>query len=136
MAQDDKCKYYEKGSNFSLKKFWADHKLTVPIHYLTYLAEVGPKKIASSNVESVFSGAGKFSDEAKSAGHTLLERVVKLHYNWKYKFLQPLMKTIIDRYNFKHGHTNNDKTPVPAPTHTPVPAPMPEAGQPDPVTPA
>lgn len=52
-------------------------------------------------MESVFSGAGKFTDEAGSAGHRLISRMVKIHYNWKYTFLQPTSKQIIDRYNQK-----------------------------------
>ena len=32
-------------------------------------------------------------------GATLLERMIKLHYNWKYVFLRPTMKEIIKRYN-------------------------------------
>lgn len=43
------------------------------------------KKSAAAYVESVFSGAGKFTAEAKSAGLKLLERMVKLH-NWKYLY--------------------------------------------------
>ena len=45
------------------------------------LAQAGPKKAAAANVESVFSGAGKFTDEAKSAGPKLVSRVTKLHYD-------------------------------------------------------
>jgi len=60
----------------------------VPIHYAVYLANVGCKKSAAANVESVFSGAGKFTAEALSTGAELLSRMVKLHYNWKYFFLR------------------------------------------------
>ena len=68
------------------------------------MAEVGCKKSAATNVESVFSGAGKFTAEAPSTGAELLTRMVKLHYNWKYLFLRPTMAQIIDRYNIKfHG---------------------------------
>lgn len=44
---------------------------------------MGCKKVAASNVESVFSGAGKFTEEAKLTGPVLLQRIVKLHYNFK-----------------------------------------------------
>ena len=64
-----------------------------------FRAEVGPKKAAAANVESVFSGAGKFTDEAKSAGPKLISRMTKLHYDWKYKFLHPTNKQVVDRYN-------------------------------------
>ena len=63
------------------------------------LAQVGPKKAAAANVDSVFSGAGKFTDEAKSAGPKLVSRVTKLHYDWKYDFLYPTNKQVVDRYN-------------------------------------
>ena len=42
---------------FNLRAFWADHKETLPLHYSVYVAEVGCKKGAAANVESVFSGA-------------------------------------------------------------------------------
>ena len=59
------------------------------------------KKAASANVETVFSGAGKFTEEAKSTGPTLLRRMVKLHYNWKYTFLRPSIEQVIRRYKEK-----------------------------------
>ena len=67
----------------------------------------------------VFSGAGKFAEEAKSAGPVLLQRVVKLHYNWKYKFLRVPMQAITTRYNKKHGHEHNEANPVPPPPAAP-----------------
>ena len=49
------------------------------------MAEVGPKKAAAANVETVFSGApGKFAEEADSTGDVLLRRMTRLHYNWNY----------------------------------------------------
>ena len=83
--------------------------------------------MAASCVESVFSGAGKFTEEAKSAGPILLQRVVKLHYNWKYKFLRPPMKKIITHYNKKHGHKCPLVAPMPdspAPSAVSVPSPV------------
>ena len=71
------------------------------MHYAVYLAEVGCKKAAAANVESVFSGAGKFTKEAPTVGAKLLQRMVKLNNNWKYKFLRPTMAKIIERYNLK-----------------------------------
>ena len=59
------------------------------------------KKAASANVETVFSGAGKFTEEAKSTGPTLLRRMVQLHYNWKYTFLRPSIEQVIRRYKEK-----------------------------------
>ena len=56
-----------------------------------------------------FSGAGKFTKEAKSAGHVLTSHMVKLHYNWKYEFLRPTVKEIIARYNKKFRPTVHTK---------------------------
>ena len=91
--------HYFGTQRYNLRAFWAANKTVLPIHYAVYLAEVGCKKAAAANVESVFSGAGKFADEASSVGPTLLQRVTKLHYNWKYPFLRPAVKLIVDRYN-------------------------------------
>ena len=84
--------------------FWADHKSVLPVHYGVYVAEVGCKKAAASNVESVFSGAGKFTEEATFTGAKLLSRMVKLHYDWKYPFLRPKVESVVKRYNLKFGN--------------------------------
>ena len=78
------------------------------------MAEVGCKKAAAANVESVFSGAGKFTEEAKSAGHMLLSRMVRLHYNWKYPFLRPTIEEVVKRYLEKF-HKKEAAAPSPAP---------------------
>ena len=42
--------------------------------------------------------------QAPGHGPLLLKRVVKCHYNWKYPFLRPSVKQVINRYNTKfHG---------------------------------
>ena len=64
-------KYYGGGHRFNTHAFWADHKQVLPLHYAVYLAEVGCKRSAAANVETVFSGAGKFMEEASIAGHVL-----------------------------------------------------------------
>ena len=112
-------KYYYKTGRFNLRAFWAAHKNVLPIHYGVYVAEVGCKKAAAANVESVFSGAGKFSNEARSVVAKLLERIVKLHYNWKYVFLRPSMAQIIARYKVKFG---GDAATATAPVDPPAPA--------------
>ena len=76
------------------------------MHYSAYLAEVGCKKSASANVEAVFSGAGNFMEQGGTAGSTLLERMVKLHYNWKYKFVRPTLEEVVDRYHEKFKASN------------------------------
>ena len=98
--------------------FWADHKLTLPLHYAAYLADVGCKRAAAANVESVFSGAGKFTEEASSAGHLLLRRMIKLHYNWKYPFIRPRIEEVCTRYKAKHGQGG---PPPPQPPQPPQP---------------
>ena len=46
------------------------------------------------------------STQAKSAGPVLLKRKVKLHYNWKFTFIRPTIKEVIQRDKFKfHGIT-------------------------------
>ena len=107
-------KYYFGSERFNLRAFWADHKETLPLHYSVYVAEVGCKKAAAANVESVFSGAGKFTEEAKSAGHMLLSRMVRLHYNWKYPFLRPTIEEVVKRYLEKF-HKKEVAAPSPAP---------------------
>jgi hypothetical protein len=48
-------KYFGGGSQlFNLHEFWADHKKSLPLHFGAYVAEVGCKKAAAANVESVF----------------------------------------------------------------------------------
>lgn len=89
--QGESSKYYDtKAQRFDLLRFWAEHKVKLPLHFGVFLAEVGCKKAASSNCESVFSGAGKFTKEASSAGSKLLMQMCKLHYNWKYPYLPVL----------------------------------------------
>ena len=53
--------------------------------------------MAAANVESVFSGAGKFTLEAKSTGPVYLRQIVKVHNNWKYLCLRPTEEAIIAR---------------------------------------
>ena len=88
-----------------------DHGRLHSGHYSVYVAEVGCKKAAAANVESVFSGAGKFTQEAKSAGHMLLSRMVRLHYNWKYLFLRPTIEEVVKRYLEKF-HKKEAAAPV------------------------
>ena len=71
------------------------------LHCAVYVSEVGCNKAASANVESVFSGAGKFTEEARTASPTLVSSMVKLHYNWKYTFLSPTVKQVIELCNKK-----------------------------------
>ena len=126
IAQGEGGEYYQGNHRINLRAFWADHKRVLPLHYNVYLAEVGCKKSAAANVESVFSGAGKFTDEAGSAGHVLLPRIVRLHYNWKYDFLCPTVDQVVDRYMAKfqpNVHAQQLDRPAASPTESPGTAP-------------
>lgn len=101
IAKGNKSDYYQGGGRFNLRLFWADHSTSLPIHAAVYVAQVGCMKSAAGHVESVFSGAGKFTEAGHSAGSTLLRRYVKLHYNSKYKFLQIPIEDVVARYKQK-----------------------------------
>ena len=88
---------------FDLHNLWLDNKFSLPLHYAVYIAEVGCKNVAAANVESVFSGAGKFTLEAKSTGPVYLRQIVKVHNNWKYLCLRPTEEAIIARYMLKYA---------------------------------
>ena len=152
LAQGVDNKYYH-GARFNLRVFWADHKSVLPVHYGVYVAEVGCKKAAASNVESVFSGAGKFTEEvprpplalclpprriaptplntargawqATFTGGTLLSRMVKLHYDWKYPFLRPKVESVVKRYNLKFGNVAPQAAAAEAPVAASPGAPGP-----------
>ena len=70
-------------------------------------------------IETVFSGAGKFMQEAPSTGPELLQRMTKLHHNWKYPFLRPTNAIVVQRYKEKFKH---EFQAPPAPTPAPAPA--------------
>ena len=53
--------------------------------------------------------------KAPLVGATLLERMIKLHYNWKYVFLRPSMAQIIARYKVKFGGDAATATAPPSP---------------------
>ena len=67
--------------------------------------------------------------QAPLAGPTLLSRLVKLHYNWKYLFLRPTIIEIIERYNLKFRRNQDHQLGGPLVLHSstsaPAPAPAP-----------
>ena len=77
------------------------HQVALPIHYNVYLRDVGCKRASASPVESVFSGTGKFVEEGRSAGETLIGSMARAHENWKIEILRPTIKEIVDSYNRK-----------------------------------
>ena len=54
LAEGLSNKYFGGSQLFNLHEFWADHKKSLPLHFGAYVAEVGCKKAAAANVESVF----------------------------------------------------------------------------------
>ena len=50
---------------FTLGLFWAGQKRDLLVHYSMCMAEVGCAKVASANVEMVFSGAGRISAKSQ-----------------------------------------------------------------------
>ena len=121
---------YEGGSLFNLRKFWAGQKSVLPLHFRAYVAEVAPKKAGAANVETVFSGAGKFMKEAESTGPKLLQRMTKLHYNWKYVFLRPTLAKVVAHYNSKFRASNSAVNSA-APAAAVPPAAAPNAAAPN-----
>ena len=61
-----------------------------------------PFASASVETQTVFSGAGKFMEEAPSAGAALLRMLVRCHVNYGYWFIRPTIAEVIARYNQKH----------------------------------
>jgi len=54
--------------------------------------------VASANVETVFSGAGRLSMKSHCLGPQLLSDYAFLHYNYKYDWLRPTLEEIIYIY--------------------------------------
>jgi len=40
-------------------------------------------------------------EQGSTSGSTLLQRMIKLHYNWKYEFVRPTLEEVVDRYHEK-----------------------------------
>ena len=54
-------------------------------------------------------------EEAGSTGPTLLQRITRLHHNWKYPFLRPTNEAVVKRYKQKFHTTAGDAPPAAAP---------------------
>ena len=61
-------KPYMASGIFDLSVFWSGQKSVIPVHYSLWMAEVGCAKVASANVETVFSGAGRISMKSHCLG--------------------------------------------------------------------
>ena len=99
---NDPSVYMDSGI-FDQAMFWAQQKVTIPVHYSLWLAEVGCAKVASANVETVFSGAGRLSAKSRTLDPQLMSDYAFLHYNYKYDWLRPTLEEIITAYKKLYG---------------------------------
>ena len=58
----------------------------------------GCAKVASANIETVFSGAGRISMKSRTLSPSLLSDYAFCHYNYKYDWLRPTVAEIIEAY--------------------------------------
>jgi hypothetical protein len=93
---------------FDLGLFWAGQKSVLPVHYSLWLAEVGCAKVASANVEVVFSGAGRISMKSHCLDPQLLSDYALLHYKYKYDWLRPKLEEIVAAYLRLYGKESRD----------------------------
>jgi len=91
-----------------LSVFWLGQKSFIPVHYFLWMAEVGCAKVASANVETVFSGAGHLSMKSHCLGPQLLSDYAFLHYNYKYDWLRPTLEEIVDTYTKLYGKESRE----------------------------
>ena len=95
---DDKSAWHSKSGSFNLVKFFYDNRATLPIHFRVFVADVGCKKLTSSNVETVFSGAGYMTKKATTISDELLTMYVFVFYNMQYEWLMPSTEEIVTAY--------------------------------------
>ena len=93
---------------FDLGLFWSQQKSILPVHYSLWMAEVGCAKVASANVEVVFSGAGRISQKSRCLDPQLLSDYSFLHYNYKYDWLRPTLEEIVAAYMKLYGKESRD----------------------------
>ena len=60
-AEGPSSRFYEHGI-FNQKRFWYENRQELPLHYSSYVPEVGSQKAAAANVETVFSGVRHISN--------------------------------------------------------------------------
>jgi len=75
----------------------------IPVHYFLWMAEVGCAKVARTNVETVFSGAGRLSMKSHCLGPQFLSDYAFMHYNYKYDWFRPTLEEIVDTYTKLYG---------------------------------
>ena len=62
------------------------------------MSEVGCAKVASANIETAFSGAGRISNKSRKLSPDILSGYAFCHYNYKYDWLRPSLDEIIKAY--------------------------------------
>ena len=93
---------------FDLGLFWTGQKSALPVHYSLWLAEVGCAKVASANVEVVFSCAGRISMKSLCLDLQLFSDYAFLIYNYKYDWLRPKLEEIVAAYMKPYGQESRD----------------------------
>jgi len=88
---------------FDLGLFCARQENVLPVHYSRWLAEVRCAKVASANVEVVFSGAGRISMKSHCLDPQFLRDYAFLHYKYKYDWLRPKLEEIVAAYLWLYG---------------------------------
>ena len=69
---------------------------------------MGCAKVASANVEVVFSGAGRISQKSRCLDPQLLIDYSFLHYNYKYDWFRPTLEEIVAAYMKLYGKESHD----------------------------
>ena len=64
--------------------------------------------MASANIETVFSGAGRISGKSRTLSPSLLSDYAFCHYNYKYDWLRPSLNEIIAAYEKLYGKKGRD----------------------------
>ena len=102
LAEGPTCRFYDK-QMFDHKRFWYEHRNELPLHYNTYVPEVGSPKAASANVETVFSGVGGMTAKAMSLGAGVTADYTICHHNWQYEFFTPTEVEVAKGYETLYG---------------------------------
>ena len=110
---DDLLPYQNEKKEFCKSSFWSAHKSKLPVHYAVYLADCASKKAASANVETIFSGAKRLSDNATTMGDELLGAYVVNHANWTYEWMKPEVHDIVCAYLKEYGQVDSEDLPTP-----------------------
>ena len=91
------------------KRFWFEHRTELPLHYQTYVPEVGSQKASSSNVESVSAASAAWCRRPPPSERAeLTENYTICHQNWLDEFLEPSDEEIIAAYVKLNGFEPHD----------------------------